>query len=116
MIYLSAWLLITSLTWLAFFAGYASKNRYQGKPNKFTKVIDSIFIYAIDIPCSWFLTIIPFLDLPASWDETVTARLKRYKAIPEIIVKRNTTKMDWYRYDVARWLCSQLNKSDKDHC
>ncbi len=67
----------------------------------------------------WFLNVlltIPMLDFPDNVFELTTHRMKRYKAISEIIAERSTTKIDWFRYDVARWVCKQLNRGQKDHC
>lgn len=50
-----------------------------------------------------------FWDLPASWRELVTARLKRYHA--------NVLEPEWRRA-LGQWICDRLDHFDPDgdHC
>lgn len=110
------WFIITVATWVAFFIGFYVKNKYgRNKSSELGRTIEFIFEYALDMPCNWFLTFFPFLDLPESFTELVTHRLKRYKKIKYVPYDKRTI-MQKYRYYLAILLCDVLNKADKNHC
>lgn len=86
---------------LIFVLGFTLKNKGV------SKIIQvPIFIYGFlyDIFLNWCLTFLTF-DAPNEWDETMTNRMKRYKA----------TDTGW-KGKFSFWMCKQLNRHDKGHC
>lgn len=114
--YWNLWLIVTTATWIAFFVGFYIKNKYgNGASSELSRALEFIFEYALDMPCNWFLTFFPFLDLPENITELVTHRLIRYKKLKRIAYDKRTF-FNKYRYYLAVFLCGILNKGDKDHC
>ena len=105
-LYFKYWLIITTVTWISFFAGFWIENKYQGESNKLTRLLKKIFIYSLDIPCNIFLSIVPFFQLPEKWDETVTDRLTRY-------LTRNGR---YWRWRIANMICQKFDIVDDGHC
>lgn len=71
----------------------------------------------------WFLNILltlPMLDLPATFFELTTHRMKRYKKLVWHINRWGDLNMasflDRWRYNVAIFICGLLNRGEKDHC
>lgn len=64
-----------------------------------------IFGWLYDVWLNWWLSI-PMKDLPNKVNETITQRMKRYKA---------DEPFSW-RGKLAFWLCEKLNKYDEGHC
>jgi hypothetical protein len=84
-------------------------------------VLDPVVRYVV-VPafmvCDWLLNFTTawwmFLDMPNSWGELVTARLKRYKR--EYLYKDNTTFLEDWRLGFAMRMCKLLSKHDPEHC
>ncbi len=113
-IYALWWIYITTATWIAFFGGYYIKNRSSGD-SELGRTFEFIFRYSLDMPCNWFLTFFPFFDLPTSYSELVTDRLKRYKKLYQVPFEERT-QIQQYREWLAIPMCTILSKADKNHC
>ncbi len=98
-------------------AQYIVLMEFQGtlKEHKYGK-----YLYYAFIPQDWLMNLIMtiwFLDLPKTWNELVTGRMKRYK-----LIEINSgdvgliTLLKIWRYYFAYYLCKILNIFEKDHC
>jgi hypothetical protein len=84
-------------------------------------VLDPVVRYVV-VPafviCDWLLNFTTawwmFLDMPNSWTELVTDRLKRYKH--DYLYKDNTTLLEDWRLVFAVRMCKLLSKHDPEHC
>lgn len=138
-LYFKYWILYTVSTWVFYFVGFAILNRVQSKsidrPNsKLGKFFLKLYENLLDAPCNTFLSILPFFDLPAYYNELVTERLRRYKLLADnhrdiseilelqrvglYINKIRLSYLNRWRYNVAVWVCIRLNKNGqtKPHC
>lgn len=112
------WLaIITTATWISFFAGFYIKNKYGSEsPSKVGKFFEFIFSYGLDMPCNWFLTFFPCFEFPDKVTELVTHRLKRYKMLKIKPLSGIMKVRRRYHHKLAVIVCNQLNKADKNHC
>ena len=100
-----------ALLFFAFVFAYKFKAYYDEQTGVYKKILMP-FVYTLfgmgfiyDIFVNYLLTV-TFLDLPKSWFETVTNRMKRYK----------TRRDGSFKYIFSVKLCEILNKYDPEHC
>ena len=66
--------------------------------------------WLLNFTTAWWM----FWDMPNSWGELVTARLKRYKR--EYLYRDNLDLLDKWRLVFALRMCRLLSKHDPEHC
>lgn len=107
--YLEFTFLLFVATFIAFIVVAELKTEIEGRPKLAWlrtpfKVVFVVPFLFMDWVLNWLLT--PFFwDIPDSFFELVTARMKRYKRVAT-----------GRRYKFACWLCNHLNRHDAGHC
>ena len=66
--------------------------------------------WAVNFTTAWWM----FLDMPNSWGELVTARMKRYKN--DYLYRDNLNQLESWRLGFAVKMCGLLSKHDPEHC
>lgn len=74
-------------------------------------------LFAVFIVLDWWmdkLMIFLFADLPKSWNQVVTKRMKLYKKTYS--TRADLSMLETWRYKFALNLCRALNVFDENHC